>query len=318
MNKDINILNNAIQLKKIGLKIVSQIGKGGFSTVYHGTIDKYPDRIFAAKLIQYKSTYNSIDIFSNQIKREFHYQKLCSGKYVTYANGLFELNIDNELCFVLVSEMEKNGDLSLFKNKNLKIKTFNENLTTYIGGQVLRGLNHLHSMKICHFDIKANNIFINLKNNCKISDFSLCKDYSNLQTYKLCGSGTKMYISPESMRNEEINVEELQKQDLWSFGIMLYRMLYNYFPFEIKGDENEVELLKKITYNNLIFSQNNNLSHTITDFISKLLEKNYKKRINIEEAMKHEFMQNFERYIECKEKYYDDDRFIHNLINNML
>ena len=214
--------------------------------------------------------------------------------------------------------MEKNGDLSLFKNKNLKIKTFNENLTTYIGGQVLRGLNHLHSMKICHFDIKANNIFINLKNNCKISDFSLCKDYSNLQTYKLCGSGTKMYISPESMRNEEINVEELQKQDLWSFGIMLYRMLYNYFPFEIKGDENEVELLKKITYNNLIFSQNNNLSHTITDFISKLLEKNYKKRINIEEAMKHEFMQNFERYIECKEKYYDDDRFIHNLINNML
>jgi serine/threonine protein kinase len=92
--------------------------------------------------------------------------------------------------------------------------------------QVLRALNYLHQRGIYHFDIKPQNILVDLKskpNVAKIIDFGLAGFSSPKKRV-----GTPSYMAPEVILGGNLD----NRTDLYSFGVVIYKMLTKENPFK--------------------------------------------------------------------------------------
>ena len=95
----------------------------------------------------------------------------------------------------------------------------------------LSGLEHIHSKKIIHRDIKPDNIFIGRDGqSAKIGDFGVARKISeNLpaETY----TGTPLYMAPEILKNQYGKGYD-HRADIYSLGLVAYEMLQGVLPFE--------------------------------------------------------------------------------------
>ena len=104
-----------------------------------------------------------------------------------------------------------------------------EDINVYIH-DIMTGILFLHENNIIHRDLKPENILIKNKR-AKISDFDCCKflEYNKSKT-KTSAIGTPEYMSPQMQNKisfDENSQEEFGKEvDVWSFGIILYKMLF--------------------------------------------------------------------------------------------
>ena len=91
--------------------------------------------------------------------------------------------------------------------------------------QILNALKYLQNQKIVHYDIKADNIIINDKLNIKLIDFSISLDYSKITTdkIKLKFGGTNIYMAPEVIKEKTIKIKDINKIDIYSLGVLLYK-----------------------------------------------------------------------------------------------
>ncbi len=304
----ITFLNNRQELKNEKITIKCYFSKGGSSTCFICESQKFPGKLFILKNIENSSNLtknlNSND-FKNQIKTEFFLQKSCRCRYITSVNGIFQIDEN----FLIFSEFELNGDLNHFRRRHLKTDKLSESLVIYFGGMVLKGIEHLHKLKICHFDIKLENILINGFYNAKITDFSISKEYSNFTEYKLNSSGTQNYIAPEQFERKKINAKFLERVDLWALGVVFYKLIHGKFPYNCKDKtKNGQEFLALIKESELEFDEG--ISEDLKDFISKLLEKNIEKRISIKEALNHPVIRTYNFLIEMKKSYSDFSKYI--------
>jgi eukaryotic-like serine/threonine-protein kinase len=108
-----------------------------------------------------------------------------------------------------------------------------------IGCQICDALIEAHSRKIIHRDIKPENILVSERGQVKLLDFGLAKpmegfsieDADRAPDMSLTGAGvivgTLAYMSPEQLRSDPID----ERTDIFSFGIVLYRMITGRFPF---------------------------------------------------------------------------------------
>ena len=96
-------------------------------------------------------------------------------------------------------------------------------------------------------------------------------------------AGTLNYLSPELIQGQMI-----KELDEWSCGVLMYNLLSGKFPFDGKSEE-------EIFYNietqklNLDIPELKNISKDCKDLISKLLERDVKKRIKAKKALEHSF-----------------------------
>ncbi len=112
-----------------------------------------------------------------------------------------------------------------------------------IAEKITTGLSAAHRLDIVHRDIKPDNIKIDDNGDPKILDFGLAKavEYAALNTdpdstdtisRELTQDGrilgTVNYMSPEQARGESIDT----RSDIFSFGVLLYRMFTGRQPFE--------------------------------------------------------------------------------------
>lgn len=78
-----------------------------------------------------------------------------------------------------------------------KFKKFTENQTALIFKQILQGMNYMHNMNFCHWDIKPENIFIDAESwVLKIGDLGAATTFEKDQYFNEM-FGTPFYIAPE-------------------------------------------------------------------------------------------------------------------------
>ena len=172
------------------------------------------------------------------------------------------------------------GDLLSFIRKRNKL---NESTAKIIFKQIIEGLKYIHKKKIIHRDIKLDNILIDLTNTIKICDFGVSRkiEKGNL-IYERCG--TPAYIAPEIYA--KIGYEGCQC-DIWSAGVTLYYILSGTLPF--RGGN--IQELEKIIING-DYEKISDVSDEANDIIKGMLKIDPKKRLTIEEILKHPWLNN--------------------------
>ncbi|KAI0343257.1 Pkinase-domain-containing protein [Trametopsis cervina] len=146
--------------------------------------------------------------------------------------------------------------------------------------QIMTALDYCHRFNIAHRDLKPENILLDKNKNIKVADFGMAVWQGKSDMLKTaCGS--PHYAAPEIINAEPYNGTV---SDVWSCGIILYALLTGRLPFD---DEDIIPLLEKVRIGK--FNLPTDMDPQAKDLISKMLEKDAKKRITVAEILKHPF-----------------------------
>ena len=84
---------------------------------------------------------------------------------------------------------------------------------------------HLHAKSIVFRDLKPENLLIDVKGNCKLTDMGLAKQTPN-KTYTTCG--TPDYFAPEIIAHSGHH----KGVDWWTLGVLTHELMSGHAPFE--------------------------------------------------------------------------------------
>jgi len=146
-----------------------------------------------------------------------------------------------------------------------------------IGREMAEGMTAAHERGLIHRDIKPANTWLEGKKGIvKILDFGLARSETDQAHLTQSGAiiGTPAYMSPEQGRGGKLDA----RCDLWSLGVMLYRMCTGELPF--KG-EDTVSTLMSVAMDNPRppVKINAAVPAGLSKLIMKLLEKDPARRI---------------------------------------
>jgi len=172
-------------------------------------------------------------------------------------------------------------------------------------------------------DIKPQNIVIDCFLNAKLIDFSISLNYKGKNSSdEIClpRVGTSFYMAPEVLAEKKIKIRDIHKIDLYSLGVMLYNLAFAKYPYNLTtgDDKNYDMMLDKIMKEKLDLQEEKDFSKYFIDFITKLLEKDVKKRINIFQALDHYWIKGAQILMEEKEKIYNVGVFLPYLMTDYL
>ncbi|CAL9776473.1 unnamed protein product [Musa acuminata subsp. burmannicoides] len=221
-------LNNLQLIKNEDLEELRELGSGTFGTVYHG---KWRGTDVAIKRIK-KSCFTGRSSEQERLTMEFWRE----------AEILSQLHHPNVVAFygvvkdgpggtmATVAEFMVNGSLRHVLLR--KDKYLDRRKKLIIAMDAAFGMEYLHSKNIVHFDLKCDNLLVNLKDQsrpiCKVGDFGLSKIKRN--TLVSGGvRGTLPWMAPELLNGSSNKVSE--KVDVFSFGIVMWEILTGEEPY---------------------------------------------------------------------------------------
>ncbi|KRT84749.1 protein kinase [Oryctes borbonicus] len=190
---------------------LSELGRGTFGTVY----------LCEKKHNKMKVVIKEISLENGQLavaRNEVNILKTLNHPNVCQYYDSFKRN--NR--FSIVMEYASGGNLHDFlRGRRFSNDYLHPNLALNIIGQVLLGLNHLHSKKVVHRDLKTENIFLSgsMKNIVKIGDFGISEILRN-DAQANTVIGTTNYLAPEMCDGKPYDM----KSDIWSFGCVMYEI----------------------------------------------------------------------------------------------
>ncbi|NWT13398.1 DAPK3 kinase, partial [Vireo altiloquus] len=234
---------------------------------------------YAAKFIKKRQSRAS----RRGVSREEIEREVSILQQILHAN-IVELHdiYENKTDVVLILELVSGGELFDFLAQK---ESLSEEEATRFIKQILDGVNYLHSKKIAHFDLKPENIMLLDKNipipHIKLIDFGLAHKIEDGVEFKNI-FGTPEFVAPEIVNYEPLGLAA----DMWSIGVITYILLSGASPFL---GETKQETLANITAVNYDFDEEffSNTSDLAKDFIQKLLVKDTRKRLTIQEALSH-------------------------------
>jgi len=97
-----------------------------------------------------------------------------------------------------------------------------------VAAQIARGLEHLHSRRLLHRDVKPENILHNSLGQVKLTDFGISKDLSSSAGAAATFVGTANYMAPERALGKDYSY----KSDVWSAGMVVLELANGTYPFK--------------------------------------------------------------------------------------
>uniref|UniRef100_A0AAY4DZT2 Death-associated protein kinase 1 n=1 Tax=Denticeps clupeoides TaxID=299321 RepID=A0AAY4DZT2_9TELE len=234
---------------------------------------------YAAKFIKKRRSKSSRrGVSKDDIEREVSILKEIQHPNVITLHDVFE----NKNEVILILELVAGGELFDFLAEK---ESLSEEEATEFLKQILNGVFYLHSRRIAHFDLKPENIMLLNRTaphpRIKIIDFGLAhkidfgNDFKNI-------FGTPEFVAPEVVNYEPLGLEA----DMWSVGVITYILLSGASPF--LGD-NKQETLANVSAVDYDFDEEffSSTSALAKDFIRRLLIKDPKKRMTIQDSLHH-------------------------------
>ncbi|TGO53950.1 hypothetical protein BCON_0115g00330 [Botryotinia convoluta] len=168
---------------------------------------------------------------------------------------------------------------------------------------ILLGLEYLKSKNILHRDIKPGNMILGRGSGGRmmIADFGLADNLiGGKRNKKTSRKGTLRYMAPECF-SKELQITGIGFEvDIWAAGVSLFQCLLGYLPFdsaEPAGDE------RKQKKNTILMIKNDKvsldmergplgqlISQEVVDLLVRMLEKDFEKRLTVEDCLEHEWM----------------------------
>jgi serine/threonine protein kinase len=270
------------------------LGTSSFSSVYLGYNNSIKKKV-AVKFIQGAQRMDGDSVIENEVNLLRKMKE--SERIVRLENFLTD---EQRNCY-MIFEL---ADYNLLNYMSVNGSFFDEEGNVRnVFKKIVEAVGDLHEKNIVHRDMKLENVFVfNSKGTSikiKIGDLGLstvCERNQVLTQY--CGS--PLYSAPEVNKGIPYNG---YKYDIWSLGIILYYLVYGYFPFnvfknEITHDdleEDEIKtkiitlLFQKIQTEELTFIEEKKISENCKSLIQTLLNKDPERRPFIEEVIKHSF-----------------------------
>jgi serine/threonine-protein kinase ULK/ATG1 len=301
-----------VQQYRYKITTKTPVGKGAFATVYQA-VNKNND-IFAIKCIPLeKLKKHNTDKFLLEldISLKMKHQNIVKSYEV------FKTNKN----WYIACEFCDNGTLSnAIKSMSLDCMEREMECRRYLT-QLKNALKYLYRNNIVHRDLKPTNILINGKypyDTLKLADFGFSRyfgsedqeqnntEHKDFMMTSFCG--TPMYMAPELLGDRKYT----NKADLWSFGVIMYEMLYGSNPYNYPTNLNNLlDLMKtkEIVFNNVYTSD-------CMSLLKSLLEIDVKKRIDWEIFFRHPW---FDKNLPSgfsMESLYGSSENVSNLVND--
>lgn len=206
-------------------------------------------------------------------------------------------SFQDDIFLYLVMEYSPLGDLEGYIEK--KQGKFDLAEISHIIRELSNGLRFLRSQSIVHRDLKPANILLFHKSAtsqeskefpsrisdlaCKLTDFTMARRLDDGELAKtVCGS--PLYMAPEVLNRRQYT----DKADLWSVGVILFRLIFNNMPF---NGLNEMDLRDNLNHKPVPIPQGDpRLTPELLDLLMGLLQKDPFLRIDWEEFFMHPFL----------------------------
>lgn len=289
------------------------LNNGSNGIVYEGN---YKNKINQDKRYVFKFC------FKNKLKKinEISFLKKLHQKNINKIISFIKINDDS---YFSIFEKGKYGDLGNFLKKQIKKNNLSESCINYFTKQILEALDYIHKNKIIHLDIKEKNIIIDKEFNPIIIDFSISCFYNQFNSeniVKFPFVGTSKYMAPEILEGTAIKVKYAPVIDIYSLGITLYKLAFGIYPYNLdKIGNNEYDKIREnIKNTKLEFPENIKISEKFKDFLIKILDQDYLKRLNIKEALNHPWIKGWQILDDEKQNLELIEHFFIKLITNSI
>lgn len=225
---------------------------------------------------------NNNNTFQNLGKRKYFGHKNLSKIFGFYKKGG---------SFYLLSEYFNFGNLKDYQYTFLKRRVLPETFLCYIMRPITDALYYIQRNKFLYLDLREGNIALdpdlNIKLKIKSSLFPF-KDYqpNDLITFPMIGPGR--YMAPEILNHNKIETKYGGKIIIYSLGVTLYHLAFGLYPYGLNDidDDDYDKIVETISKNKTLeFPTDITTSNMLKGFLMNLLEKDYKKRYSIKDAL---------------------------------
>src|SRR5207245_1631605 len=175
---------------------------------------------------------------SRAVTRFLHEAKIMNQLSHPNIIKIADFNCVGGIVYIVMDLLEGNTLKEEIAQLNNREQRLSYNDIFLILGKVCLATDTIHSQKIIHRDLKAENIFLTKNSKREISsikvlDFGIALISGSRFTKMKQLIGSPEYMSPEHCDSKELN----SCSDIYSLGIVLYEMLTGRVPFSIFDNE---------------------------------------------------------------------------------
>jgi serine/threonine protein kinase len=200
-------------------RIVDKLGRGGMGTVYKA-VDQTLDREVAIKVL-------NPDLTDADVLKRFRAEAVTLARLNHPGIAtIYELHHQQDDQLLMVMEFVRG---ETFHDLSDRLGPLAPPQAAHLCMQVLDALGHAHRGGVVHRDLKPANLMITDGGAVKVMDFGIARVLGSEHfTHGGYMMGTPAYMAPEQVLGREID----GRADLYSVGVVLYRLLTGQLPFK--------------------------------------------------------------------------------------
>lgn len=261
-----------------GYKVTEKISEGAFGKVYKARLISDQNSLSAVKVMD-------LDKMDPLVVKEFLPRELDIITKLHHPSilNVYDIIRANRRIYIFM-DFAPNGCLT----DRCKLIPILEPVAKVWFRQVTEAVHYMHNdMKICHRDIKTDNVLLDKNDDAKLTDYGFSRFVQADSAIARTMCGTAPYYSPELIKRRY----DPFKADCWALGVLLFVMLTSRVPFAEypKGTSRDWKPMLDCQENRAYRAKPQfiKLSDPAKDLIYHLLEPDPSKRFNTRTILKH-------------------------------